>query len=64
MIHEHLTIHRQALEAEDERLRQTTLATLYTLTFDAPDLISQHLGTLVRIYLKLSKDTVAWLILK
>ena len=46
----------QALASSDARLRQTTLATLYTLTFDAPELVGEHLTTLIAAYLRLAQD--------
>jgi hypothetical protein len=53
-----IVFHSQALSSSDQKLQLTTLSTLYTLTLDAPDIISQHASSLITKYLRLAVSPV------
>lgn len=46
----------ETLHSSEIKLQVTALNTLYTLTFDAPEIISQHIKTLIASYLRLAKS--------
>jgi hypothetical protein len=46
------------LHTDDASLQQTTLSTFYSLSLDAPELIAQHVKTLVDAFLPLALKSV------